>query len=72
MTIVFYQGGPITHRSLMNKSKSELASMYLQLLDNRWRFAKAAYVRGFRDGEWAEDGFSDEELDEPFEKWASE
>lgn len=70
VTIVSYQGGPITHRSLMNKSKHELASMYLQLLENRWRFAKAAYAAGLR--VTAEGEYADDEIGAWFEKWASE
>jgi len=30
MAIVEFQGGPITHRYLMNKSKSDLAHMILE------------------------------------------
>lgn len=33
MTIVEIHSGPVTHRSLMNKSKSDLASLYLELSD---------------------------------------
>ena len=35
MSIVEYHGGPITHHYLMKKSKSELASMYMDLLKIR-------------------------------------
>ena len=32
MSVFEYHGGPITHHYLMKKSKSELASMYMDLL----------------------------------------
>lgn len=32
MSIVEFRGGPVTHRSLMNKSKDRLASDYLEVL----------------------------------------
>lgn len=32
MAIIEFNGGPITHKYLMNKTKWELASMYMELL----------------------------------------
>lgn len=32
MTVVEYRGGPVTHRYLMNKSKHDLARLYMELL----------------------------------------
>ncbi len=35
MAVFEIHGGPITHRYLMNKSKHDLARMYMELLDRR-------------------------------------
>ena len=40
MSIVEFNGGPVTHRYLMNKTKSELASMYMDLLRIRERIER--------------------------------
>lgn len=42
MSIVEYHGGTITHRYLMNKSKTDLANMYLELLRIRNRDLQVA------------------------------
>jgi len=34
VSIIEFHGGPITHRYLMNRSKADLARMYMQLLDS--------------------------------------
>jgi len=48
MAIVEYHGGPITHRYLMNKTKHDLASMYMELLRIRERdLADAQRWRAF-------------------------
>lgn len=48
MSIVEFRGGSITHRSLSLKSKHELVRMYLEMLDNRERYAHAAFVAGWK------------------------
>jgi len=35
MAIIEFNGGPITHRYLMNKTKNDLARMYMELLNVR-------------------------------------
>lgn len=50
MSIVEFQGGRITRRYLMNKTKDDLAGMYLQLLDSRTSLeAQLAAVTAERD-----------------------
>lgn len=60
MAIVEFHGGTITHRYLMNKSKHDLARMYMELLRVREDEAKAvkAVVDELCAHEGAE-GFSD-------------
>lgn len=57
MSIFEVHGGPITHRYLMNKTKYELASMYMRLLRETEQDAKdAARYRKIRPPEAGEEG----------------
>lgn len=59
MAVIEINGGPITHRYLMGKTKDELASMYMRLLRDTEQDAKAAeryrYLRKHHVREWVSD-----------------
>ena len=59
MAIIEVIGGPITHRYLMGKSKSELSYMYLRLLRDTEQDARDAeryrYLREHHVRKWSSD-----------------